>query len=497
MGEKIAAIIGVEANRNKDLRVAHALADATGMSESLHDLGFTKDRQLLLIDDRATKAAVESRLRDLIFDLRESDTFVLFFAGHGVSQGKDNYLLCYDSDIHDLPLTAVALQKLFQWLKGSVCEKIIIFLDACNSGMLIDASMRSVLSNMNAKEAKEFLAGSEHCVCFCSSKSFQSSWGSQKLGHGIWTYHLLRALRGEDPEALEKAGFITSSSLQNYLSKNVPVTVRKTYSGKTQTPYLYGTQSHDFLIADLGPLIAAREAMGEFDGPMLKQIEVAAEESNAVRQLAGFDKKKGHFVPTSVSGAAERFIASLTRDDVEADLNGIATATRSALQYTRKQVVVDAESGGGTVIAPGFEYSVSVALDPNDTSQVAWRRTLRNVSPEMWGDEDFDGIFAGTFDTLDIEFENAIDVEDLIDRIEAMRSKKIKVHYKDNDLSKCRISIDGFNGKIMVKESSMQIVSPNKMSPLALLACFKEAQQRYIDGSGGSGLALGLAGVKK
>jgi hypothetical protein len=115
----------------------------------------------------------------------------------------------------------------------------------------------------------------------------------------------------------------------------------------------------------------------------------------------------------------------------------------------------------------------------------------------MWGDEDFDGIFAGTFDTLDIEFENAIDVEDLIDRIEAMRSKKIKVHYKDNDLSKCRISIDGFNGKIMVKESSLQIVSPNKMSPLALLACFKEAQQRYIDGSGGSGLALGLAGLKK
>jgi hypothetical protein len=112
---------------------------------------------------------------------------------------------------------------------------------------------------------------------------------SRTLGHGIWTYHLLRALRGEELESVERDGLITSNSLQSYLAKMVPATVRATCTGKAQARYLYGTQSREFLIADVGPLISAGVSVVGPDGPVRKRIEVPAQKFAAVRNLDGFD----------------------------------------------------------------------------------------------------------------------------------------------------------------------------------------------------------------
>jgi len=115
----------------------------------------------------------------------------------------------------------------------------------------------------------------------------------------------------------------------------------------------------------------------------------------------------------------------------------------------------------------------------------------------MWGDDDFDALFSDTFDTLDFEFEDTINVENLIDRIEAMKSQDIKVEYDDTDLSRCQIHIAGFDGEVNIFSSKIQIASPKKTSPSALLEYFKQAQQMYIEGSGGAGISPGLPAPPK
>jgi uncharacterized caspase-like protein len=66
----------------------------------------------------------------------------------------------------------------------------------------------------------------------------EKSYPSDLLKHGIWTWHLLKALRGEEPAAIVRGKFITSSSLKDYLSSAIPSYIRKnTKIRGTQKPW--------------------------------------------------------------------------------------------------------------------------------------------------------------------------------------------------------------------------------------------------------------------
>jgi uncharacterized caspase-like protein len=263
MGKRLAAVIGIENYRDAEIsRVKYARADAEEISNAFDAIGFARADQLLLLDADATKTTIESRLDDHLLQLRADDDFFFFFAGHGISFGADTHLLCHDTDLHQ-PRTAIELKKLMTRIKEANCDRSVLFLDACHSGMTTDPSMRSIISRMSDAELKAFAASSKYCMCFASSAGTQKSFGSPTLKHGIWTYHVLRAFRGEEPLAIERPGLITSNSLQNYLANAVPASVRATFTDtRKQTPQVYGVTSSEFVIADIRPLLEARKPRG-------------------------------------------------------------------------------------------------------------------------------------------------------------------------------------------------------------------------------------------
>ena len=75
---------------------------------------------------------------------------------------------------------------------------------------------------MDLNELKTFLSSATYSAVFLSCKPGQKSYPSQEYGHGVWTYFLLKALRGEADEALGAGRFITATSLQDYLATVVP-----------------------------------------------------------------------------------------------------------------------------------------------------------------------------------------------------------------------------------------------------------------------------------
>ena len=164
---------------------------------------------------------------------------------------------------------------------------------------------------MNQNELRDFFRDSEYYACFTSCKTTEKSYPSAAYGHGIWTYHLLQALQAKDAEAIERNNFITSSSLQNYLARQVPLSVRKSRSViSTQTPVLYGSMSKDFIVADVGPLLVARRAAAVADLPTLKRVAFCFERSLRVSSLSGF--KKWHRVPDAVNGTTTAFLHSIS-----------------------------------------------------------------------------------------------------------------------------------------------------------------------------------------
>lgn len=56
---------------------------------------------------------------------------------------------------------------------------------------------------------------------FLSCQPGQSSYSSDVLMNGVWTYHLVNAIGGNVPEVIRNDRYITDRLLMDYLSKTV------------------------------------------------------------------------------------------------------------------------------------------------------------------------------------------------------------------------------------------------------------------------------------
>jgi metacaspase-1 len=147
---KKALIVGVDKYRNPAWNLQGCTLDAAVMSGMLQDhFGFPGDNIRLLMDERATKASIESRLDWLVRDSKPGDVLVFFFAGHGsqvrdrdgdeLEDGMDEILCPHDLDWDD-PLLDDTLNAYFKRVpQGS---NLTVVFDCCHSG----SATRSLLA---------------------------------------------------------------------------------------------------------------------------------------------------------------------------------------------------------------------------------------------------------------------------------------------------------------------------------------------------------------
>jgi hypothetical protein len=103
-------------------------------------------------------------------------------------------------------------------------------------------------------------------------------------------HQFMQALEGHARPALERGSYVTAYSLQNYLAAEIPRTLRKVFSKPVvQTPWVYGSQSRDFVISDLDAVLKPRSAVKPgYD--QVKKVFLRLEESVKIASLSGFIK---------------------------------------------------------------------------------------------------------------------------------------------------------------------------------------------------------------
>jgi hypothetical protein len=252
MSQGKAFIIAVEEYQRRDIpRVDFAEADARAVAESLKYTGFSEDNVIVLLSSTATKTTIESKLKTFMRTVGKDDQLFFFYAGHGFASSDSNFITCHDTQPEDLSNTSISLQDLFTHLRASNCRIIMLFLDSCHSGLEMFQGMRHFYVHRADSELHELIEQDQYCVGFASCKSDECSYSNQDLGHGIWTHHLVRALRGEDSSSLLQNRFLTGSSLQGFLVHAVRSTVKSVFANQcVQTPCMFGNLTQDFLIAD-------------------------------------------------------------------------------------------------------------------------------------------------------------------------------------------------------------------------------------------------------
>jgi hypothetical protein len=149
-------------------------------------------------------------------------------------------LTTWDTHTFNIVETTTCLDKvLLSPLKNGRCRKSLVFIDACATTFGdADTLGRNVLIGMRPDEFAEFVKATEYRAAFFSCSPTQQSYSWPGLQHGIWTYHLLRAFRGQDGDAFERDRRITGHSLHTYLAVSVPAFIKnETDIQASQRPY--------------------------------------------------------------------------------------------------------------------------------------------------------------------------------------------------------------------------------------------------------------------
>jgi len=191
----VAVIIGIEGYEGVP-KSDYSYDDAMLVGDYAKALGFKMRNIEMLLDERATKSAIENTIRTWLRNKAkpESKVFV-YYSGHGAPDQEtgDAYLVPYDGDPNNLPGSGYPLKKLFEDLGKLQVSEVTIILDAGFSG----AGGRSVI----AKGARPLVAMTEgvaipqSMAVFTATQGIQIATSSPEKGHGMFTYYFLKALK--------------------------------------------------------------------------------------------------------------------------------------------------------------------------------------------------------------------------------------------------------------------------------------------------------------
>jgi hypothetical protein len=208
-----------------DLKYAHC--DAKAFAEFLMSPeggAFSPDHVLLLTDRKATVKEVRKAIGDFLAQSLEDDLVIIFFAGHGTPDPKNPenlYLLCHDTEPGNYYGTALPMWEIDVALSRSIRSKrVFVFADACHSAG-VGGTRTKPTSNRFNQYLERLAASKEGVTKITASRSDELSLEREfpEGGHGVFTYYLLKGLKGEADENGD--GFVTMTEGFAYLYDRV------------------------------------------------------------------------------------------------------------------------------------------------------------------------------------------------------------------------------------------------------------------------------------
>lgn len=190
--------------------LAEALASATKEQFPQQEVQIYHD----FADQLPLLSTVKNSLRQIAASAQPIDTILFYFSGHGMLQPNTQqaFLCLADTQKDNLDATGLAVQELLTQLAKSGAQNQVVWLDACHSGGMTlrgtnPTSQLVEVLQRNAAKSKGFYA-------LLSCDVNQQSWEFPELGHGVFTYFLMRGLNGE---AADAQGVIFADGLYRYV----------------------------------------------------------------------------------------------------------------------------------------------------------------------------------------------------------------------------------------------------------------------------------------
>ena len=198
-------------------------------------LGVPEENIISLVDSDATKAQIEGYLKKYIpSNVSKDATLYVYFAGHGMpgTNKGEPYLVPYDADTRFIEQTGYKLISFYQDIYNLDLERVYVFLDSCFSGM---ASRAAEMLIKGARPAlihvEKVRPPSGSIVSLNATSTGQISNAYPEKGHGLFTYYLLRGLKGEADT--DDDGWTSVKEIYGYVRSHVTRVSRRLQSEQT------------------------------------------------------------------------------------------------------------------------------------------------------------------------------------------------------------------------------------------------------------------------
>lgn len=491
MSNSYAVIIAVENYQQNSIKpVRHALADANEFRNVLiKHFNLPEANINSWLDVDATQNRLLHELPYEVSQLAPEDRFFFFYAGHGFFSKGTNRLTTWDSHPLNFDGTTVDLEAvLLKPLRASNCQRNLVFIDACAAGLdQGDLLSRDVIADMHTEDFEDLVKTSQYSAAFFSCSPNQKSYSSDTLKHGIWSFYLLKALRGEAPTAIHRDEWITGESLKSYLRAEVPKYIReKTDIKGHQTPYaaLYGDGLVEIRkVAALSTGTTNSSAIF----PQFARTKFRVIQTTAFKTMEGFDKKRGNTVPTALAASADSWAKRLTKAALDKELDETKRRAKAMFQIDRGGVTVKFDDeGGGSVDTDFFRYKVFAGQDQEDPGFIAIVRELTLRVPYSELPAGFDSIFGRYMKEMVVPMKlDGVDFDEMAGILEKF-SKSSGVEF-DEEESEGIVTL-GFRdgGPEMVFDydrGEIRVSSPGASGTVQLITALTSSQSAGLIGS--------------
>ncbi|HEU4439215.1 MAG TPA: caspase family protein [Methylomirabilota bacterium] len=248
-----AVVIGVGGYEHSGVpKLRYPVADADAVYQTLLASGGFKKENILLLTDKTERRPTLRNIKwalgtFLARSAHKDDLVVIYFAGHGASEvdqrgverdGLSKYLVPIDADPDDLYSSALPMDEMQNVLQRIEAERVTVFLDACYSGAAGGRTFASTKTRGVTVDDVflDRLTRSKGRAIVTASRPAEVSIELPDLGHGVFTYYLVRGLQGYAD--LNRDGIVSLQEIYEYLAQEVSKKSRAV--GGNQHPMLKG-----------------------------------------------------------------------------------------------------------------------------------------------------------------------------------------------------------------------------------------------------------------
>jgi len=405
----------------------------------------------LYINNNATKSVLEDNIVYEIKQLAENERFIFYYVGHGFYENNTNKITAWDTNPNNFGDTTISLKdKLILPLENSKCKQSLIFLDTCSQYLSSFFNSRDIISDIKDIEFETLFKSGNYCGIYFSCTPGEKSYSNDTIEHGIWTYYLLKALKGEDERAILREKYVTDTSLRDYLRKSIPEFItNNTEIRQSQTPYAKIASNSSFLIHKVEIKKPEIKTVSEYIKIKIvpNSMLIRTIKNIEVSKAKGF--KFGYLVPNRVNEIGKNAVFRAFETDISDNLQLVYQNTKDVFGLKRKEITKIISKGEGKLSTELFDYLFKVAQNEESPSfgQVTIALTIKTNKGNI--PSNFDTIFPDKLNWISFNIENIEDdFENLVEMFENFAEKENSKILDDD--RKMQIHMTTIDGLIMI-----------------------------------------------